>query len=235
VFWLDATDSRSLRFCKNSIEFIQNKIPGVLFQINQESHFMFNRVFLLCGLIVAALVTGCAHPISVTADVAQLKSSGKPRIEKSVAYVIAPQDRDHEVVTPGGGGDKVSYKPYRDLDAGIYKALSEVFANVTRVDTVTELSKPGAHKVQLVFIPKITTHSSSTSMLTWPPTVFTVDLTCKVSDANGAPLTDVTVTGEGKAEFAEFKADHSLAAKRAAQDAMQKLVKTLEENPAIQH
>jgi hypothetical protein len=192
-----------------------------------------NRILLLAGLLVAALATGCAHPISVTSDVSQVKSSGKPRIEKSVAYVIAPEDRDREVITPGGGGDKVSYKPYRDLDAGIFKALSEVFANVTRIDAAAEAAKPGRDKIQLVFLPKIATTSSSGSPFTWPPTAFAIDLTCKVSDTSGAPVSEINVVGNGQAEFSEFKADHSLAAKRAAQDAMQKLVNALEETAAL--
>ena len=192
-----------------------------------------NRILWLAGLLAAVLATGCAHPISVTTDVSQVRSSGKPRIEKSVAYVIAPDDRDREVITPGGGGDKLSYKPYRDLDAGIFKALSEVFANVSRVDAAAEAAKPGRDKIQLVFVPKITTTSSSASPFTWPPTAFAIDLACKVSDASGAPVSEINVVGNGQAEFSEFKSDHSLAAKRAAQDAMQKLVKALEETPAL--
>ena len=192
-----------------------------------------NRILWLTGLLAAVLATGCAHPISVTTDVSQVRSSGKPRIEKSVAYVIAPDDRDREVITPGGGGDKLSYKPYRDLDAGIFKALSEVFANVSRVDAAAEAAKPGRDKIQLVFVPKITTTSSSASPFTWPPTAFAIDLACKVSDASGAPVSEINVVGNGQAEFSEFKSDHSLAAKRAAQDAMQKLVKALEDTPAL--
>ena len=192
-----------------------------------------NRILLLAGLLAAVLATGCAHPISVTTDISQVRSSGQPRIEKSVAYVIAPEDRDREVITPGGGGDKLSYKPYRDLDAGIFKALSEVFANVSRVDAAAEAAKPGRDKIQLVFVPKITTTSSSASPFTWPPTAFAIDLACKVSDASGAPVSEINVVGNGQAEFSEFKSDHSLAAKRAAQDAMQKLVKALEDTPAL--
>ena len=192
-----------------------------------------NRILLLAGLLAAVLATGCAHPISVTTDISQVRSSGQPRIEKSVAYVIAPEDRDREVITPGGGGDKLSYKPYRDLDAGIFKALSEVFANVSRVDAAAEAAKPGRDKFQLVFVPRITTTSSSASPFTWPPTAFAIDLTCKVSDPSGTPVSEINVVGNGQAEFSEFKSDHSLAAKRAAQDAMQKLVKALEETPAL--
>ena len=192
-----------------------------------------NRILLLAGLLAAVLATGCAHPISVTTDVSQVRSSGKPRIEKSVAYVIAPDDRDREVITPGGGGDKLSYKPYRDLDAGIFKALSEVFANVSRVDAAAEAAKPGRDKFQLVFVPRITTTSSSASPFTWPPTAFAIDLACKVSDASGAPVSEINVVGNGQAEFSEFKSDRSLAAKRVAQDAMQKLVKALEDTPAL--
>ncbi len=191
------------------------------------------RILLASGLAVAALLTGCAHPISVTADFAKIKGSGAPRIDKSVGYYIAADDLQREVITPGGGGDKVSYKPYRDLDPAIYKALAEVFSTVAKLDSPNDAAKLSRDKIQLVFTPKITTNSSSPSPFTWPPTEFTVALSCKVADASGASVTELTATGVGKAEFSEFKADFSLAAKRAAQDAVGKLVAALEKAPEL--
>lgn len=191
---------------------------------------LMKRFMLVAGIAVAALVTGCAHPISVTADMAQIKGSGA-KIDKTAGYYIAPEDRTREVVTPGGGGDKVSYVPYRDLDAGIYKAMSEVFTNVVKVDVPNDLAKLAKDNVQFVISPKITTNSSSDSLLTWPPTQFTIELSCKVTDKSGAALKELRATGTGKAEFSEFKGDQSLSAKRAAQQAMTNLVKVLEETP----
>jgi len=194
---------------------------------------LMKRLMLAAGIALAALLTGCAHPISVTSDLAQIKGSGTAKIDKSVGYYIAQEDRTREVITPGGGGDKVSYVPYRDLEAGMYKAMSEVFTNVSKLDSPTDAARLAKDNIQLVIVPKIVTTSSSDSVLTWPPTTFTIELTCKVSDKAGAPLTEVKALGVGKAEFSEFKADFSLSAKRAAQDAMAKLVAALEASPVL--
>jgi hypothetical protein len=71
------------------------------------------------------------------------------------------------------------------------------------------------------------TDSSSPSPFTWPPTKFNIDLTCDIADATGNPILSKKVTGEGNAEFDEFKKDFSLSGKRAAEDALLKMQKTL--------
>ena len=131
-----------------------------------------------------------------------------------------------EVVTPGGGGDKVSYKPYHDLETGIYIALSESFAKVVRIGGQQD-AKVKAEALRYLVTPQINTTSYSPSIVTWPPTIFTVELVCKVSDAEGRPVTEVRAMGEGRAEFDEFKSDFSLAAKRASDDALAKLIRVL--------
>jgi len=40
-----------------------------------------------------------------------------------------------DAATAGGGGDKVQYKPYKDMETGFYKMLSNVFAQVTKTKT----------------------------------------------------------------------------------------------------
>lgn len=188
------------------------------------------RGLLAASLATAALMVGCAHPISVNPDTASIRASSPARIQKAVAYYVSPDDMKLEVTTPGGGGDKVTYFPYRDLDPAIYQALSQVFTSVIKSETPT----PAAGRaVQLMFTPKLLTTSSSSSALTWPPTDFSVELTCKVTDAAGAPVTSIVVTGNGKAEFSEFKSDFSLSARRASLDAMNKLVKALESAPEL--
>lgn len=195
---------------------------------------MFKRLVLLCGsLLLAALVTGCAHPIAVTADLTQISGQGKPPITGTAGYHISAEDRARQVTTPGGGGDKVSYFPYRDLEAGFYKALSEVFANVVKLDAAPTAANPAGQGARWVILPVVTTNSSSGSALTWPPTEFTIDLVCKVVDASGAPITEVKVSSVGRAEFSEFRGDHALSAKRAAQQAMNDLVKALQAEPAL--
>ena len=46
----------------------------------------------------------------------------------------------------------------------------------------------------------------------------------------GAPVAQIKVQGEGRAEFDEFKSDFSLSAKRAAQDALRKLIKSIQDS-----
>ncbi|NKI94548.1 hypothetical protein [Rhizobacter sp. SG703] len=191
------------------------------------------QILLALALGVSALFTGCAHPITVgPVDASQIKASGTSRIGKSVGYFVAPEDAQREVTTGGGGGDKVSYKPYADLDPGLYRALSEVFANVTKMKSANEAAVPGS-PLRLVILPKIFTNSSSSSALTWPPTDFSIELVCKVTDPAGAVVTEVKGIGKGHAEYDEFKNNHSLSANRATQEALVNLVKALEADPAL--
>lgn len=181
---------------------------------------------VLFALFVAAIVSGCAHPISLTGNTDALIGTGKSKVNHAVGLLVSEEDRKREFVTPGGGGDKVSYMPYRDLETGIYIALSESFAKVVRVSGAQD-PKVKAEPLRYIVTPQISTTSYSPSIVTWPPTIFTVELVCKISDAEGRPVTEVRATGEGRAEFDEFKSDFSLAAKRASDDALGKLIKAL--------
>ncbi|MDP9108147.1 MAG: hypothetical protein M3N23_03635 [Pseudomonadota bacterium] len=189
----------------------------------------------LCGIVAAAvIVTGCAHPITINPDFSKLeRDAAQQPINKSVGYFIAPSVRDLPVETPGGGGDKVTYLPYRDLEPAIYKMLSNVFTGVTRLTSAS--GDPAVQKNNLVLIvtPKLTTTSSSPSPLTWPPTVFGVELSLDVADAAGKPVMTYKAVGEGKAEFSEFKVDFGLSARRASQDALLKMQKTLLNAPEL--
>src|ERR1700756_1630262 len=65
------------------------------------------------GALLAAFVclAGCAHPMTVRPDVGRLPVAAQAsRIPKAVGLYISPENLNKEVVTPGGGGDKVSYK-----------------------------------------------------------------------------------------------------------------------------
>lgn len=181
---------------------------------------------ILIALGMAAIASGCAHPISLTGNTDAFVGTGKAKVEHAVGLLISDEDRKREIVTPGGGGDKLSYLPYRDLETGIYIALSESFAKVVRISGQQD-PKVKAEALRYVVIPQINTTSYSPSIVTWPPTIFTVELVCKVSDAEGRPVTEVRAMGEGRAEFDEFKSDFSLAAKRASDDALAKLISAL--------
>lgn len=195
---------------------------------------MITRITTLATLLFVAVLAGCAHPISLSPDLARVTSATATKIDKKAGLSLADADRSREVTTPGGGGDKVSYFPYRDLEPGIYAAMSQVFSSVTKVTGPAD-PKVAAEGLSFVITPQVTTTSSSPSAFTWPPTLFTVELNCKVVDAQGAAVSEVKVSGTGKAEFSEFKTDHSLAAKRAADDALAQLVKALSESAALRN
>lgn len=190
------------------------------------------RLFLgFAALLVVALVAGCAHPVSLAGDVTSLAGTGSGKIDKAAGLNISDDDRKREVTSPGGGGDKVSYLPYRDLETGLYVALSETFSKVALVKGPND-PKAKAEGLNYVFTTNITTTSYSPSMLTWPPTVFTVEISGKFSDPDGKTVTELRAVGDGRAEYDEFKTDFSLAAKRAAMDALKKLIKALDDAKA---
>lgn len=192
---------------------------------------MIRRTLAVAALAGAALLTGCAHPVSLTSDITKHAGSGLPKVDRKVGLVLTEDRRKLTVEGPGGGGDKVSFQPYKDLEPGLYVALSESFASVSRV------TGPSDRKVAVdgrshVVVPVISTTSYSPSLVTWPPTVFTIELNLSFNDLQGKPVTQVRVQGEGRAEFDEFKTDLSLSARRAAEDALKKLVKAVNDAAA---
>lgn len=190
---------------------------------------MFQRLFSLIALTTLLALVGCAHPISLTADAAPLVGSGGGnKIDRTAVLMVTDAQLAQEVVGPGGGGDKVSYKPYKDLQTGLYLALGEVFTE-TRVASSTSDPRVGNLPGTLIVTPTISTTSYSPSILTWPPTIFTITLEMAFVDALGSrPVTTVRAQGEGRAEFDEFKSDFSLSSKRAALDALKKLIKAMQ-------
>ena len=117
----------------------------------------------------------------------------------------------------------MTYKPYRDIEAAFYKMLGNVFASVTKLKSPNDAEAIGRNSISYVITPEISTGSYSPSIFTWPPTQFTVHLTCNIADQNGTSVARTTVTGNGQAEFEEFKSDFSLSGKRAALDAVLKM------------
>ena len=194
-----------------------------------------NRFFAYCAALLAcSFLFGCAHPISMTPDLSVLSAAGSGQvIDKQVGYHLPDALRAQEVTTPGGGGDKVRYFPYRDIEPGFYKALAEAFRGVTKIPDPKDVVAVKNSGISLLITPEIRTNSSSSSAFTWPPTEFTVTLACAITDLNGSSIETIRVTGEGRAEFAEFKSNFSLAAVRATNDALSKLVKALNDSSAL--
>lgn len=169
------------------------------------------------ALAIAALLVGCAHPIVIgpTQTPARYAES---LINKNVAYVLSESDRSKEVTTDGGGGDSVRYFPYRDLEKGIRDALRAVYADVYVIRSAKDTNAIKSGNISYIFIPEISTSSSSSSIFTWPPTKFNIEVSCNVTDADGNLVSRIKAKGTGAAEFSEFIPEFGLAGRRAAND-----------------
>lgn len=190
----------------------------------------FWRLPMAAALI--ALLAACAHPIGISPLETPVRNETSLN-PKKVAYVMTDADRAREVTTPGGGGDKVSYFPHRDLEKAIRDALRAVYADVFVIKSATDTEAIKAFDVSFVFSPEITTTSESPSPFTWPPTKFGIDMTCKVTDPDGKLLTQVRAQGNGAAEFSEFVKDFGLAGRRAATLVSEQLKQEVMSNPQL--
>ncbi len=190
----------------------------------------FWRLPLATALL--ALLAACAHPIGIGPIETPVRNEAGLS-PKKVAYVMTDADRGKEVTTPGGGGDKVSYFPYRDLEKSIRDALRAVYTDVFVIKSSTDAEAIRTFGVSYVFSPEITTTSDSPSPFTWPPTKFGIDLTCKVTDAEGKLLTQVRAQGNGAAEYSEFMKDFGLSGRRAATQVSEQLKQEVMANPQL--
>ena len=183
--------------------------------------------------LLAGLFFGCAHPIVITPDVSKLERNEVQQIACNVGYVITDVDRETAVITPGGGGDKVRYFPYKEMEPALFKVLSNMFQRAYPMKSQSEAASIKGNDIKFIFVPKIKTDSSSTSIFTWPPTDFTIELGCTAINSDGKVLWEKTFTGKGHAEFSEFKTDMPMAAKRATLQVMQEFQKGLNAAPEL--
>jgi hypothetical protein len=189
---------------------------------------------LLVGLMAIVCVAGCAHPMSVRPDTTKLSGAAQTgRVSKAVGLYISPDNLNKQVTTSGGGGDKVSYKPYADMQAGLYQVLGNVFQDVDVLKSMSDVGTIAKHSIAYVAVPEITTTSSSSGIFTWMATDFTISVTCRFTDVAGRPVTSVSATGTGHADFSELKHNMSLAGQLAANDALQKLQVALQQAPEL--
>jgi hypothetical protein len=183
------------------------------------------------GIIGAMFVTaGCAHPVSVRPDINY--PSGQT-VDTSVGYFISDANRKLEVTTPAGGGDKIRYFPYRDMEPAILSTLGSVFHKVYSVPETGRTAYVTDHHLTFVFEPILTTNSSGNSAIFWPATEF--DLTIKVTalNASGQVLWNRDFTGHGHIEKGRSLIDVP-PAKEAATEAFGKLRKALIEDSQFQ-
>ncbi|MFC5430429.1 hypothetical protein ACFPTO_16690 [Paraburkholderia denitrificans] len=189
---------------------------------------------MIAAASVVAALSGCAHEISLTGDANKIPALSTKALDKTVGLVITDDQLASEVITPGGGGDKVSYHPYHDLELPIYISLGHVFKNVTKLKSMPDAATIQARHLDYVIKPTIKTTSSSPSLVTWPPTDFSVTLACSVADPSGQTVVTEDVTGNGHAEFSQFKHNVSLAGQLATADAVSKLQSALASAPELQ-
>ncbi|MCX7220768.1 MAG: hypothetical protein NTY70_18100 [Burkholderiales bacterium] len=189
---------------------------------------------LITSIFVIGVLSGCAHPIVISPNLEKVGiNASNQTINKNVAYYIADDVLAKAVITPGGGGDKVSYQPYRDIETGFYKMLSSVFPNVIKLKTLNDVAAISKNSVSYIISPVLVTDSSSPSPFTWPPTKFSAELSCDITDVAGVTVLKTTVRGEGNAEFDEFKKDFSMSGKRATEDALRKMQSALLNAPEL--
>jgi hypothetical protein len=187
----------------------------------------------LIALVGVLALSGCAHQIVITPDLSKIDRKDVVPIEKNVGYYISSADREKKVTTPGGGGDKVTYFPYKELEPMIQKILYNQFKDVKRLASANDAKELADNNISYVFLPTIKTNSSSSSALTWPPTDFTVTLTCVAMDQSGNKVWEQEFKENGQAPFSEFKKNFSLSAQRASQAVAAKMQKEINTQAAF--
>jgi len=191
------------------------------------------KIKLLLVVLPLLAMIGCAHPMVISPRVEELPVENKVKIDKAVGYYISAKNLVLKVESPGGGGDRLAYHPYKDIEGALSKVLFNIYKDVYKLKSENdkkELTKKG---VTYVFVPKVSTTSSSPSPFTWPPTDFSVTLDVHALDNSGKQLWSSQVTGKGHAEFEQFKDDFQLAARLASKAAFIKLQKEIEKSNAL--
>ncbi|MFT3782149.1 MAG: hypothetical protein QM790_09040 [Nibricoccus sp.] len=190
-----------------------------------------NKLFGFLSVGAATLLFGCAHPYTIAPDATRITAPSTKLLNANVGYVISPSDLAKEVITPGGGGDKVKYTPYKDLEPALFKVLTNTFRRAYPLTSATDKATIQAKDITFVFVPLIEADSSSDSAFTWPPTWFKLTLTCQALDREGKTVWTKQIVGEGTASFSEFKSDFPLAARRASEKVIVELQRALIEAP----
>lgn len=177
---------------------------------------------------VACTLAACAHPVRISPQLDMARDASR-LVDARVGYRITEAQRKQEVMTPGGGGDRVSYFPYRDLEPGFYQTLASVFSMVFVVPESDIDAFVRDKQLRFVFTPSIRTSSSSSNILFWNPTDFTVSLAVTAFDAAGNQVWTRSFTGTGKAP-AGGSVVETPSAQAAASEAFQQLRQALIES-----
>jgi len=178
------------------------------------------------------LLAACSHPVKIAPPALTLYSDPSLKIGKAVGYRITDQQRGLQATTKGGGGDKISYYPYRDLEGGLYQTLASVFSSVYVVPDANSQAFSADKHLTFVFVPEVTTDSSSTNVLLWNPTNFTVKLHVTANDANGTTVWSRDLVGQARTA-AGGSLTETPAAQQAAADVFTQLQKVLLDEPVF--
>src|SRR3989338_1324806 len=198
---------------------------------NLRKSFLFSRLTLI--IAINTFLCACiAHPIVISPQETP-KRNGTTLSPKKVAYVMTDADRNIQVTTEGGAGDKVSYFPYRDLEKPIRDVLRSLYSDVFVIKSPSDSDAIQGNGISFIFAPEISTSSNSASMFTWPPTQFSIELFCSVTDPVGNMISRIRVAGNGSAEFSEFKTDFGLAGRRAATEVSEKFKQEIKTNKRL--
>jgi len=189
--------------------------------------FKLSSIALSFTIVFTVLLSGCAHQIQMHPNTEKFIESGT-KINKVVGYHISELNRKKIVKTAGGGGDKITYSPYKDTESVLFTVLSNKFKDVYLIKSLEDESFIKENEIKFIFIPEIITHSSSSSAFTWPPTKFTIDLTVKALNSKGDIVWQKQIKKTGEAEFDEFKTDFSLSARRATEQVFLQLAQDIE-------
>ena len=191
------------------------------------------KIKLLLVLLPFLAMVGCAHPMVISPRVEELPAENKVKVDKVVGYYISAANLALNVESPGGGGDRLAYHPYKDIEAALSKVLFNIYKDVYKLKATNDAAELKTNKITYVFVPTVSTTSSSPSPFTWPPTDFSVTLKVTALDNIGKQLWSSEVIGEGHAEFEQFKDDFQLAARLASKEAFIKLQKEIEKSEAL--
>lgn len=181
------------------------------------------------GLLI---LTGCAHQVTIAPQL-NLSRDSTALVEANVGYLITDAQRNEQVTTPGGGGDKISYNPYRDLESALYSTLASVFTGVFVVPDSSADRFMEANELRFVFVPVITSDSRSSNVMLWNPTDFTLTLSIRAENRDGESVWEREFVGEGNAP-AGGSLTENRAAQAAAIDVFQQLQRALQEEPLFQ-
>lgn len=188
--------------------------------------------------IVSAILlfSGCAHKISMAPKLDAIRENKVEPFGFNVAYYLSDTDKQLEVITSGGGGDKVKYTPYADTEGALNTVLSSVFAKAYSIKALDDKKFIMDKNISYIFIPKIVTASSSDNLFTWPPEKFSVELTCKAIDpVSGNKILEITTSSIGVADFGDYRKDFSFSARMASEKAFLEMLIELSKNKILQN